>query len=118
MKIPKNKSLPVTGRLQSISDIQNCLQPSVYLECFLTCFVCFFINCMMSTKNNQQLYSTQIFMKETAANGVIGGLKALLQRKNRSDRCCIRLFHPRSPSCQISQYDFECVVLVLIDTTH
>jgi hypothetical protein len=37
------------------------------MERFLTCFVWFFINFMTSAKNNEQLYSTQIFMKETAA---------------------------------------------------
>jgi hypothetical protein len=36
------------------------------MECFLTCFVCFFISCMMRAKNNQQIYSTQIFLSETA----------------------------------------------------
>lgn len=50
------------GRPFNISDIQNCLQPSRYTECFLTRFVYFFMNCMVSTKNNQQLFITQIIL--------------------------------------------------------
>lgn len=51
------------------------------MECFLTCFVCFFISCMMRAKNNQQIYSTQIFLSETACISINNDLKCAADSK-------------------------------------